>query len=107
MATHRKQKVIAKAYDKRGRLLAVGENSYIKTHPLQAEFAEKAGNSLAIYLHAEIDALIKAKGPVYKLSVERRLADGTLGNAEPCKICKLAIERAAVQVVEYSTGSKV
>jgi len=38
----------ATLYDKRGRKLAVGTNSYTKTHPLQGKFAVEAGKPGAI-----------------------------------------------------------
>ena len=59
------------AYGKRGRLLAVGRNSYIQTHPLQAKFAKKAGRPQAIYPHAELVALLKSRQQVHRLVVVR------------------------------------
>ena len=90
------------AYDKRGRLLAVGRNSYIQTHPLQAKFAKKAGRPQAIYVHAELAALMKARQQVHKLVVFRYNKDGSPGNAKPCEICQLAIEAFNVKYVEHT-----
>ena len=45
--------------DKKRNILSVGINSYNKTHPTQAYYAEKYGNKDRIFLHAEIDALTK------------------------------------------------
>jgi len=39
-ATNR-QNITAIVYDRKGRVLAVGKNSYTKTHPVQAKFAQK------------------------------------------------------------------
>jgi hypothetical protein len=43
--------ITAMAYNKKGRLIAVGKNSYFKTHPLQAKYSAKAGNDKAVYDH--------------------------------------------------------
>lgn len=94
--------VTALAYDKRGKLLAVGQNSYIKTHTLQAKYAAKVSRPKAIYLHAEIDALIKARGPVHKLVVLRYDNAGKPANSKPCSICQLAIRDFHVKHVEHT-----
>lgn len=100
-----KQKVTAYIYDKKGKLLAVGHNSYTKTHPKQAYFASKAGVGRKTYLHAEIAALIrvgKNSGHAYRIHVERRLRNGTLGCSKPCSVCTLAIQEAGIKIVSYS-----
>lgn len=94
--------ITAFAYDKRGKLLAVGHNSYVKTHRLQAHYAKKAGRPQAIYLHAELAALMKARQPVHRLVVVRYNADGSPGNAKPCEICQLAIKAFNVKHVEHT-----
>lgn len=94
--------ITAFAYDKRGRLLSIGRNSYIKSHSLQAKFARKAGRPEAIYVHAELAALMKAKQQVHKLVVVRYNKDGTPGNAKPCEICQLAIKEFGVRYVEHT-----
>lgn len=98
----KRQHITALAYDKKGRLLAVGENSYTKTHPLQAYYGNKAGRPAAIYLHAELDALIKAKSKVYKLVVLRYGAKGKPLLAKPCPACRLAINDFGVKHVEHT-----
>ena len=40
--------------DKRGNVLAIGKNSYTKTHPYQAKCAREVGLPEKIYLHAEL-----------------------------------------------------
>lgn len=97
-----RQHIIATIYDKKGNILAKETNSYIKTHPTQAHYAALAGNPKAIYLHAEIAALVKCKGIPYKIHIERRHKNGVLANAEPCPICKLAIKAAGIKYIEYS-----
>ena len=95
--------IVAKCYDKRGRLLSVGFNSYTKSHPLQKHFAERVGHSHKVYLHAEIAAILRAKDqPIYRITVERYDKKGLPVNAEPCPICKAAIEAFNIQVVEHT-----
>lgn len=94
--------ITAFTYDKRGRLLSVGRNSYVKTHSLQAKYAKMAGRPEAIYVHAELAALMKARNDVYKLVVVRYNRDGTPALAKPCSVCQLAIEAFGVRVVEHT-----
>lgn len=98
----RKYDVTAMAYDRKGRLLAVGKNSYVKTHPLQAKFAKKAGKEHAVYLHAELSALLKSRSPVHKLIVFRHDSAGNPANAKPCASCQLAIKHFGVKYVEHT-----
>ena len=98
----KKYAITALAYDKRGRLLSIGKNSYVHTHPLQAFFAKKAGRPQAIYIHAELSALIKARKPVYKLVVMRFANDGSPRNAQPCAACQAAIKYFGVKKVEHT-----
>jgi hypothetical protein len=72
------QNITAFAYDKKGRLLSVGRNSYVKTHPLQARMAKEVGEDYKIYLHAEVAALVKVKNwtRVDKLVVTRYNKNG-------------------------------
>ena len=97
-----KQHVEATVYNARGHIIAKATNSYTKTHPKQAKFAQQTNNPLAIYLHAEIAALVKCRQKPYRISVIRYLKDGSTGNAEPCPICKLAIKEAGIKFIEFS-----
>ena len=94
------------AYDKRGRILAVGRNSYVKTHPLQARLAEKVGLTDSIYLHAEVSCLVKIRDPakIRKFVVFRYDRHGRPRNARPCKICQQALQDFGVHNVSYTTG---
>ena len=98
----RKYEITALAYDKRGKLLSVGQNSYTKTHPLQAKLGRKSGKPNAIYLHAELAALLKSKEQVHKLVVVRYDKDGKPALAKPCPSCQLAIKQFQVKQVEYT-----
>lgn len=94
------------AYDKRGRILAVGVNSYTKSHTLQAKLAKKAGNPDRIYLHAEIACLTKVQdhSKVHTLAVFRYDSRGRPKNARPCEICQHAIDLFGVPNVKYTVG---
>lgn len=87
------QNITALIYDKRGNILSIGKNSYVKTHPLQAHYAKRVGLDKKVYLHAEINAIIKCRIPekAYRMVVIRTMANGTLGCAKPCAICTAAI----------------
>lgn len=103
MSSTRKRPVLtALAYDKRGRLLSVGHNSYVRTHPLQAKYSKKAGKPDAIYIHAELAALLKARGKVHKLVVVRYGKNGQPLLAKPCAACQLAINDFGVKLVSYT-----
>ena len=94
--------VKATVYDKKGNILSVGYNSYIKTHPYQAALAKKHGKEEQIYLHAEIAALVKVRGEPYEIYVERYYRNGEAALAKPCPICQRAIEEAGVKVVKHT-----
>lgn len=96
-------RVAASAYGTNGCLLYTGVNSYVKTHPVQAMFAKMVGMPDRIYLHAEIDALIRAGAPVSTMVVTRVGAKGEPLPSKPCKICRLAMKRAGVRRVFYYT----
>lgn len=99
----KRQAVTATAYDKSGRIISIGHNSYINTHPLQAKYARKSGNPDAIYIHAELDAIIRARGrPIHRLFVSRHNNDGHHAMAKPCKACQLAIRDFSIKHVEWT-----
>ena len=105
MSKTKKYVILAKCYDKRGKILSTGLNSYKKTHTLQSYFAKKVGLDCKEYLHSEIQALIRAGDKkVYRLTVERYNADGQPALAKPCPICQEAIKAYGVSVVEYTTS---
>jgi|SRR5882672_1983375 len=95
--------ICACLYDKRGKVVAAGINSFSKTHPLQ----EKFGNSShKIFLHAEIDAVVKALRKKDDLSnlnlaIARVCRDGADGQAFPCDGCIDALKFYGVESVTY------
>ncbi|MCK9530458.1 MAG: hypothetical protein M0R77_07845 [Gammaproteobacteria bacterium] len=93
-------------YDKRGRVLSVGENSYTKTHRVQAEYAERAGTPHKIYLHAEAAAILKCRdlSKAHRIFVSRTNKRGDFLLAKPCPACELMIKESGIKVVEWSVG---
>lgn len=93
--------ITAFAYDKRGRLLSIGRNSYVKTHSLQAKFAKQAGRPQAIYVHAEMHAIAASRKQIHTLEVFRYNSKGERVTAKPCSICELAIKEFGIKKVVY------
>lgn len=99
-----KQAITAVIYDKRGRVLSVGQNSYTKTHPKQARLAARVGLKEKEYLHAELASIVRCKdlSKAHRIVVTRINKKGKFVNAKPCPICALAIQEAGIKVVEWS-----
>ena len=99
-----KQALTAVIYDKRGRVISVGQNSYVKTHPLQALHAQKAGLPEKQFLHAEIHAIIRCKDltKAHRIFVSRWDSKGNPALARPCPVCVSAIEAAGIEVIEHT-----
>lgn len=101
--TKKRYVVVAHAFDKRDRLLAVATNSYTKTHPIQAYFAKKVGHSAKQFAHAEILCMLRCKDKqIHRLMVYRYDNDGQLVCAKPCVICQEAITAYQPTEVWYS-----
>lgn len=102
--SQKKHLIKATAFDKKGRVLSTAVNSYSKSHTLQAQYAFRVGVNYKIYLHAEILAIIRARGKeINKIKIERYDSDGNPRLAKPCPICELAIQEAKIKFVEYTT----
>lgn len=101
-----KQNITAIIYSKKGDVLSVGKNSYTKSHPLQSKYAKQVGLPDKIYLHAEVDAIVRCTdlSKAHRIEVIRVLADGSYGNAKPCAICESAIRAVGIKVVKWSTS---
>jgi deoxycytidylate deaminase len=102
--TSKRYNITAIIYDKKGNILSIGKNSYKKTHPLQARYADKVGEPYKIYLHAEVDAITKCKDldKAYKMVITRYDSNNNLGNACPCNICKHAISLTPIKIIEHT-----
>lgn len=101
----KRYKIKATTYDRRGRVISTAYNDYHKTHPIQSDYAKRADMEYRQLLHAEILAIIRARGkPIHKIKIERYDNDGNPKNAEPCPVCSLAIKEAGIEFVEYTVG---
>lgn len=100
----KRQQITAIIYDKRGRVLSIGQNSYVKTHPLQAKHANLVGLHDKVFLHAEVHAIARCHdlSRAHKIVVTRWDRNGLPVNAKPCKICQSAIEAAGIKIVEHT-----
>lgn len=90
--------------DRRGKVMSVGQNSYIKTHPLQAKHAKKTGMPEKMFLHAEIHAITKCRDlrKAYKIFVSRYNKNGEPVLAKPCPVCISAIKASGIKYVEHT-----
>lgn len=96
-------RVYACVVDKQGRIVGESRNSYVKTHPLQKSFAERVGLPAKEYLHAEVGAIIRAKGRGVSIYVARVDSNGYPVNAKPCPVCELAIrESGHIENIYYT-----
>jgi tRNA(Arg) A34 adenosine deaminase TadA len=98
------QDITAIIYDRKGRVLSIGKNSYIKTHPLQAKYANKVGLPEKQYLHAEIAAIVKCRdlAKAHKIEVLRVGRDGSFLLAKPCPVCQSAIKASGIKHIEHT-----
>lgn len=103
--SHKEHNITAIIYDKRGRILSIGKNSYIKSHPLMARFSKEANlDCHKIFLHAEVSAIVKCKdlSKAHKIVVMRFGKTGKPLNAKPCPACELAIKYAGIKIVQHT-----
>lgn len=84
------------------RVVGVGYNSYVKTHPRQRALAEKVGEPHRVYLHAEVAALRRAPRNADTLVVVRINKAGGLCNAKPCPCCQLACDVFGIKTIIHS-----
>ena len=91
-------------FDKKGRVISVGQNSYIKTHPMQARLAANSGRPEAIYLHAEIHAITRCAdiNKAHRILVTRYDSLGRPVMAKPCAICSSAIAQTPIQIIDHT-----
>ena len=101
-----KQEITAIIYDRKGRVLSVGKNSYVKTHPLQAKHAEKVGLPDKQSLHAEIHAITKCRdlSKAHRIVVTRYDKKGQPLLAQPCPVCQSALESVGIEVIEWTVN---
>lgn len=96
--------VTALIYDRKGRVISIGQNSYIKTHPLQAKYAQMVGQPEKQFLHAEIHAITKCRDlrKAHRIFISRYNKQGEPVLAKPCPVCITAIKKSGIKHVEYT-----
>lgn len=101
---------VAAAVVYKNKIVSIGYCRY-HSHPFQKKFGS---NNKAIYLHAEIDAILKAKAKrvdlskcsMYVARVKRSYSNSNafiFGLAKPCEGCQKAIKFEGLKDVYYST----
>jgi tRNA(Arg) A34 adenosine deaminase TadA len=100
----KKYRLKATIYDKKGKVLSVGENSYYKTHPFHVRMAHKYGRDGQIFLHAETAALVKLKRHhcPHRIYIERYSENGEPLLAKPCPVCEGALKEAGIKIIEHT-----
>lgn len=104
LAMEHKHNITAIIYDKRGRPLSIGQNSYTRTHPRQAALAAKVGLPEKKFVHAEFVAITKCRdlSKAHKIVIMRYTKDGKPANAKPCAICQAAIALTPIKIIEHT-----
>lgn len=99
-----KYNITAIVKDKRGRILGVGKNSYVKTHPLMQEASRATNSKNRTFLHAEVAALLKTKDweRAYSIEVFRFDKQGRPALAKPCECCQYVINQTAIKKVIHT-----
>lgn len=95
-------------YDKKGNILSIGKNNYVKTHPLQQKYAKRVGQDHRVFLHAEIHAIVKCRSldKAHRILITRYNTKGQPLLAKPCKICETAIlNETPIKRIEYTTAA--
>lgn len=96
----------------KGRIISVGYNQK-KSHPMAAKFSK---NPDAIFLHAEVDAVIKALKKISEAELKRATlivarvktdekGKVVFGIAKPCPGCTKCIENYGIKTVIYTENS--
>lgn len=100
------QKIVAFVLDSKGKILSEGTNSYIKTHPEQAQSAKEEGEDYKIFLHAEVSALTRLKyhqlGKQETIVVLRLNNQLSLCYSKPCPICCRTIKKYGISNIIHS-----
>ena len=100
-----KHQITAMVRDRKGKVIGVGRNSYVKTHPLMQQAAEATKScSERIYLHAEVAALLKVRdwSKAHSIEVFRFTKDGKPALAKPCACCQFIINQTGIKEVIHT-----
>jgi tRNA(Arg) A34 adenosine deaminase TadA len=104
MTALRRHVITATISDRKGRVLSIGQNNYVKTHPLQAEHAIKVGEPHKIFIHAEVSAIIRCPdiSRAHRILITRYDRQGRPALARPCAICASAIAATPIRIIEHT-----
>lgn len=100
-----KYSITAIIKDKHGHIISRANNSYIKTHPIQAKYAKKVGREKKVYLHAEVLAILRAGKRIEKafsIEIYRFDKEGNTRLAKPCPICMELIKTTPIKEIIYT-----
>lgn len=98
----KRQEHIAIAYDKRGKVISIGRNSYVRSNKTQRKYAKLVGKPDSVYLHAEIDALVRAKGRQIHTMFVSRITPTGYALSKPCDICSQALKDFGVKEIKWT-----
>lgn len=90
--------------DKRNRTLSEASNSYLKSSPHMAVFAQNAGIPEKQFWHAECLAIhrIPRNSKPYKIIIARVNKNNEPLPAIPCPICLMVIKSKGIKVIEHT-----
>lgn len=117
MASNAPKKMSAILLDKRNRIISTGVNSYETTHTQQFYAAVEASKKFKnpnlrkkLYLHAELNTILKARKPGHKLVICRIGGHNgkELRNSFCCPICYLYITTncRSIKEIHWSTNEQ-
>lgn len=93
----KKQRIFSIITDNHNRILSTGTNSFSKSHVLQAYYCELANQPHKIFIHSELQALVRLKGRKAKtIYIARVNKKNEPVPSKPCPICSLAIKDAGI-----------
>ncbi|EKD89679.1 MAG: hypothetical protein ACD_33C00008G0005 [uncultured bacterium] len=109
--------LIAIIRDKKGNILSIGKNLHLinnklsyKSHPYmrQLAFKENGEDSKKIFLHAEIDAILKCDNinKAYEIQVFRYNKKEDFLCSKPCDICLSGIKKTNIKLVTFVDSDK-
>jgi len=92
--------------DKKNKIISIGKNSYIKTHPKMVKLANKIGkyNSRKVFIHAEIDAIIKCNNLDKAYTIEIYRVDKSQTKylcSRPCILCSYGIAETPIKKILF------
>ena len=94
-------KICCIAFNKSGNIIQMNFQKENTTHPKQYFYAKQTKQPYKIFLHAELNVLLKSKNP-YGIFVCRVDSEGNLVNSKPCDICQLALDASKVAKIFYT-----